>query len=143
MIYHSPHPHIDIPDTPLADFVLARAAERGARAALVDSVSGRTISYAELPGLVDRAAASLSRLGIAKGDVCAIFSPNTPEYPIAALALARLGAVTTTASPLCTKDDLRAQLGDCRARILITVTSLAPTWVGAVAGSRVERVFTF
>jgi acyl-CoA synthetase (AMP-forming)/AMP-acid ligase II len=143
MIYYSPHPHIGIPDTPLADFVLARAAERGARAALVDSVSGRTISYAELPGLVDRAAASLSRLGIGKGDVCAIFSPNTPEYPIAVLALARLGAVTTTASPLCTKDDLRAQLGDCRARILITVTSLAPTWVGAVAGSRVERVFTF
>ena len=38
MIYYSPHPHIGIPDTPLADFVLARAAERGARAALVDSV---------------------------------------------------------------------------------------------------------
>lgn len=143
MIYRSPLPPIDIPDTPLADFVLARAAERGRRPALVDSASGRTISYAELPGLVDRAAASLSSLGIAKGDVCAIFSPNTIEYPIAVLALARLGAVATTASPLYTKDDLAGQLADSRARVLITVTALAPAWMNAVAGSRVEHVFTF
>ncbi|MBA2258660.1 MAG: AMP-binding protein, partial [Acidobacteria bacterium] len=35
-----------------------------------------------------------------KGDVCAIFSPNTPEYAIAVLAIARLGAIVTTASPM-------------------------------------------
>jgi acyl-CoA synthetase (AMP-forming)/AMP-acid ligase II len=143
MIYGSHHPPLDIPPTPLADFVLARAAARGTRPALVDSVSGRTIAYAELPALVDAAAAALSRLGLGKGDVCAIFSPNVVEYPIAILAVARLGAIVTTASPLATKTDLLRQLEDSQARILITCTALRQTWSEAVPRSLVEHVFTF
>lgn len=143
MIHRSPHPPVDIPDTPLADFVLARAAARGNRAALVDSITGRTLTYGELPGFVDRAAAGLARLGLRQGDACAIFSPNTIEYPIAVLALARLGAVVTTASPLYTKDDLRRQLADSRARLLITSDALGGTWRDAIQGSTVEHVVTF
>ena len=68
--------------------MLERAAARGSRPALVDSVSGRAISYADLPPLVDRAAAGLWRIGLRTGDVCAILAGNTIEYPIAMLALA-------------------------------------------------------
>ena len=71
MIHRSPLPDVDIPDMPLADFVLARATARRGRAALVDSITGRTITYGELPELVDRAAAGLARLGLGKGDACA------------------------------------------------------------------------
>ena len=140
-IYRSPHPAIAIPDTPLATFVLARAAERGDRPALVDSTTGRTINYAQLPGLVDRAAASLARLGIGKGDVCAIFSPNTPEYAIAVLAIARLGAVLTTASPMCTRDDLVKQFADSRPRILFTSASVGATALEAWAIFRLNVNF--
>ena len=77
-MYRSPHAPVEIPATPLAEFVLAGAAARGARPALIEAGTGRTITYAELPALVDRAAASLARLGIAKGDVCAIFAANAP-----------------------------------------------------------------
>lgn len=119
-IYRSPHAPIEIPDVPLADFVLARAPERGDRPALIDAATGRTITYARLPELVGRAAAALSAAGLGKGDVCAIFSPNTPEYAIAVLAIARLGAIVTTASPLCTAEDVEKQLRDSGARILIT-----------------------
>ena len=143
MIYRSPHPPVDIPATPLADFVLARAAARGNRAALVDSITGRTITYGELPELVEHAAAGLARLGLRKGDACAIFSPNTIEYPIAMLALARIGAVATTASPLYTRDDLARQLADSRARVLITSAALKGTWTDAVKGSTVEQIVTF
>lgn len=143
MIYRSPRPSIEIPDASLADFVLARARERGARPALVDSVTGRSISYAELPDLVDRAAAGFARLGLSKGDVCAIFSQNTPEYPIAMLGLARLGAIATTASPLYTKNDLVKQLTDSRARILVTSAALAPTWREATKEAPIEHVITF
>ena len=98
-MYRSLHPPLDIPATPLAEFVLARAAARGERPALVCAVTGRSVSYAALPELVDRTAVGLAALGIAKGDVCAIFAANSPEYVIAVLAIARLGAVVTTASP--------------------------------------------
>ena len=143
MPYRSPHVPLEIPPAPLADFVLEGAAERGARAALIDAGTGRTISYAALPYLVSRAAASLHRLGIAKGDVCAIFAPNSPEYVIAVLALARLGAVVTTASPLYTAGDLVKQLKDSSARLLFTVAPLASIWREAVEGTGVERVVTF
>jgi acyl-CoA synthetase (AMP-forming)/AMP-acid ligase II len=143
VIYRSPRASIEIPDTPLADFVLARARERGRRPALVDSITGCAITYEQLPDLVDRAAAGFARLGLRKGDVCAILSPNTPEYPIAMLALARLGAVVTTASPLYTKADLHRHLIDSRARILITSTPLAGTWTEAVSAAGIEHVITF
>jgi acyl-CoA synthetase (AMP-forming)/AMP-acid ligase II len=143
MIYSSPHPAVEIPETPLAEFVLSGAAARGERPALVDAVTGRSISYAELPERVDRTAAGLARLGIRKGDVCAIFSANAPEYLVAVLAVARLGAVATTASPLYTKEDLGKQLRDSAARVLFTSTALAPTWADAIGGTAVERIVTF
>jgi acyl-CoA synthetase (AMP-forming)/AMP-acid ligase II len=143
MIYQSPHPILDIPDAPLADFVLARARGRGDRAALVDSVSGRTITYAELPLLVDRAAASLARFGLRKGHTCAIFSPNTPEYAIAVLAIARLGGIITTASPMYTRDDLVKQLQDSRARMLFTSPSVRETALDAASLTGTGQIFSF
>ena len=137
-IYRSPYPAIDIPDLAVADFVLARAASRGDRSALVDSRTGRTITYAQLPGLVDRAAAALARRGLGKGDVCAIFSPNTVEYPIAVLALARLGAIVTTASPMYTRDDLVKHLQDSGARLLLTSPAVADLAANAASAAGIE-----
>jgi acyl-CoA synthetase (AMP-forming)/AMP-acid ligase II len=142
-IYRSPHPALDIPSTPLTDFVLARAHERGDRAALVDSTTGRTISYAKLPGMVDCVAASLARLGLKQRDVCAIFSPNTPEYAVAVLAIARLGATVTTASPMNTRDDLVKQLRDSRARFLFTSPAVGDTALDAAATAKPEQIFSF
>ncbi|HEX9365607.1 MAG TPA: AMP-binding protein [Vicinamibacterales bacterium] len=149
-IYQSPHFPVAIPDLPLADFVLARAADRGDRAALVDCATGRAITYAQLPGLVDRAAASLARLGLRKGDVCAIFSPNTPEYAIAVLAIARLGAIVTTASPLNTRNDLVKQFTDSRPRVLFTSPAVGATALEAVCAFRganatntLDAIFSF
>jgi len=122
VIYRSPLAAIDIPAVPVADFVLARAASRGSRPALIDAVTGRTITYDQLPDLVARAAAALAALGVRKRDVCAIFSPNTPEFAIAVLAIARLGAVVTTVNTLATSDDLDKQLRDSGAKILIVGT---------------------
>src|SRR4029079_8360697 len=91
----------------------------GDRTALVDSLTGRTIAYAQLPDLVDRAAAAWARIATRQAECCAIVSPNTREFPIAFLAIARLGAIVTTASPLCTRDDLVRELQDRKARLLL------------------------
>jgi len=142
-IYRSPFPDVEIPARPLAGFILETALARGGRAALIDAVTGRTIAFAELPRLVDRVAASLSRLGLRKGDVCAIFSPNTLEYPITVLALARLGVIVTTASPVCTCDDLRKQFTDSRPRLLFTSPAVRETANAIAAAYAFERVFSY
>jgi hypothetical protein len=48
MIIRSPYPDVQIPDTALHRFVLARAAELGDKPALIDGPSGRTLSYGRL-----------------------------------------------------------------------------------------------
>ena len=146
-IYRSSSPSLTIPDVPLADFVLERARGRGTRAAIVDGPTGRTITYVELPELVDRAAAALAALGLRKGDTCAIFSQNTIHYPVAVLAIARLGAIVTTASPMCTCDDLVRQMEDSRPRMLFTASAVGATALNACARLKdetpVEHVFSF
>src|SRR4029078_11495713 len=142
-IYRSSLPPVRIPDTPVVDFVLARARERGDRTALVDSLTGRTIAYAQLPDLGDRAAAALARIGIRQGDVCAIVSPNTLEFPIAFLAIARLGAIVTRASPLCTRDDLVRQFQDCKARLLFMSPAGAATPRPTQQDAHITTTFSF
>jgi hypothetical protein len=44
-MYRSAAPPVAIPPTALAEFVLVGAAARGARAALIDAGTGRTITY--------------------------------------------------------------------------------------------------
>ena len=45
MPIRSPHPDVHVPDVPLTDFVLADAAARGDRPAIVDAVTGATLTY--------------------------------------------------------------------------------------------------
>src|SRR5690606_41523916 len=103
-------------------------------------VAGRPASCAALPDRVERAAAGLAALDVGKGDVCAILAPNSPEYVVAVRAIARLGAVATTANPLYTPDALVKQLRDSGASVLLTTLSLRATWAPAIEGTAGRHV---
>ena len=51
--------------------------------------------------------------------------------------------MTTTVSPLGTKDDLRRQLADAQVRVLVTSTALRPVWHEVVGECAIPHVFTF
>src|SRR5438552_16586508 len=80
MIFRSPHPDVAVPDIALHRLVLARAAERGTKPALIDGPSGRILTYAALTRGADRVAAGLAARGFKKGDVLGLFTPNLPEF---------------------------------------------------------------
>ncbi|CAN5793515.1 4-coumarate--CoA ligase family protein [soil metagenome] len=143
MIYRSPFPDVTIPEVPLAEFVLERAAERGDKPALIDGPSGRTLSYAQLADSVERVAAALNARGFKKGDTFAIYSPNVPEFVVMFHAVARLGGVVTTVNPLYTHHELTHQLKDAGAGWLVTVpTFLEPALTSAEAVG-LREVFVF
>jgi acyl-CoA synthetase (AMP-forming)/AMP-acid ligase II len=142
-VFRSPHPDVEIPDTPLPDFVLARARELGDQPAVIDAPSGRTITYGQLADSVRAVAAGLGERGFAKGDILAHYAPNLPEYAVAFLATATAGGVNTTANPLLTADELGRQLRDCGARLLVTVPALLETASAAAERSAVEEVFVY
>src|SRR5262245_11259970 len=143
MIFRSHYPDVAIPETSLSSFVLARAAERGDKPALIDGPSGRTITYAHLPNLVGRVATGLAQRGFRKGDRFAIYSPNLPEYTIAFHAVAALGGVLTTVNPLYTARELADQLNDSGARFLLTVPPFLATAREAAGQSKVEEILVF
>jgi acyl-CoA synthetase (AMP-forming)/AMP-acid ligase II len=124
--FRSPFPDVTIPDVPLTDFVLAGIDAHRDRPALADAVSGHAITYGDLAEGIRRLGAGLSRRGIRKGDVVAIYSPNLPEYAVVFHAVARMGAVLTTVNPTYTAEELTFQLVDAGARLLVTTGALLP-----------------
>ena len=124
MVFRSPHADISVPRQALYEFVLG---ERGGGAediALADAITGRVVTYGELREQVRRVAAGFAALGIGKGDVVALCSPNSPEFAVVFHAVARLGAIITTANPLNTPHELAHQLRDAGAKILVTTGAL-------------------
>ena len=132
---------IEIPDTDITSFVLADAAERGDRPALVDGPSGRTLTYAELAGGVRALAAGLATRGFGKGDVLAVHMPNLPEYALVFHGVASVGGKCTTVNPLYTAGELAHQLKDSGARMLVTVPPFLDVAREAAEAAGVEDVF--
>ncbi len=95
-VIRSPHPDVEIPDLPLHELVLAGAAGRGNRAAVVDGPTGRALTYGQLAAGVRQMAAGLAARGFGKGDVLAVYSPNLPEYAVAFYGVSAAGGATTT-----------------------------------------------
>jgi acyl-CoA synthetase (AMP-forming)/AMP-acid ligase II len=119
----------DLPDVPVGGaavpaHVLRQAARLGDKAALVDAVTGRSIGYRGLASGVERAAAGLAARGFGAGDVLALYSPNLPDYAVAAYGAMAAGGIVTGANPMLTVEELAGQLADSRARVLVTVPPL-------------------
>lgn len=143
MIFRSPFPDVEIPEVPLTRYVFEGADGRAERPALIDGVSGRSLTYAQLAGAVRAAAAGLARRGFVKGDVLALYSPNLPEYVVAFHAVATLGGVVTPVNPQYTVEELGKQLKDSGAKYLVTIPQLLGRAREAAEGRGLRELFVF
>lgn len=144
MIIRSPYDDVELTEAPLAAYVLDRAEEQGAKAAIIDGATGRVLSYADLAVAVRRTAAGLVARGVAKGDVVALCSPNCPEFVVAYYAVLAAGGVVTTANPLAPAREIASQLVRSGARWLITTEALFGGGARqAVASAGVRESFVF
>jgi acyl-CoA synthetase (AMP-forming)/AMP-acid ligase II len=141
MVIHSEFGDIRVLDVPIHDAVLGRAAAYGDRPAMVDGVTGKEISYAQLDAMSRRMAAAFAELGVRHGDTIALYSPNTILYPVVFYGATRAGATVTTVNALYTAAELAKQLQDSQARFLVTVSVFLPVATAAIEGSAVEEVF--
>jgi fatty-acyl-CoA synthase len=85
---------------------------------------GATRSFAELDVEVDAWANSLLALGINRGDTVAVLSGNRPEWLIATMAAARVGAVVAPMNTWHQQQEMAYTLEHSRAAVLITAGSL-------------------
>lgn len=141
MIFRSPYPDIDLPDTPITPLVLRQAERLADKPALIDALTGRKLTYRELRDSIHRTAAGLANHGVKQGDVVAIYAPNSIEYVIAFHAIATLGATVSTANPLYLSDELARQLTQHEATFLITAEALLDRVEEATRESPVREIF--
>ncbi|CAN8270344.1 unnamed protein product [Cochlearia groenlandica] len=118
-IFRSKLPDIYIPNhLPLTDFVFQNLSEDAT--CLIDGATGRIFTYADVRTYSRKIAAGMSKLGIRHRDVVMILLPNSPEFALSFLAVACLGAMSTTANPFYTQQEITKQAKDSAAKMIIT-----------------------
>ena len=141
--WRSDRPDVEVGGTTIPALVLEQAARLGDKPALVDAASGRTLGYHQLAAGVEGVAAGLAARGFAKGDTLALYSPNLPEYALAAYGAMAAGGVVTGANPLLTTEELAGQLADAQARLLVTVPPFLDRALAAADKAGVTEVLVF
>jgi acyl-CoA synthetase (AMP-forming)/AMP-acid ligase II len=104
----------------LHDLVLASCRRNAAKTAIVDTSCGRRITYAEYGETIESLARGLTAAGVKPGDVVAIFLFNSWEFCAAFHATQLAGAIPTLLNPTYREREVRYQLENSGAVVLIT-----------------------
>jgi acyl-CoA synthetase (AMP-forming)/AMP-acid ligase II len=102
------------------DAILASCQRHGEKTALVDASCGRRLSYAEYGEIVQVLARGLVAAGVKRGEVIAIFLANSWEFCVAYHAATLAGAIPTLLNPTYREREVRHQLGNSEAALLIS-----------------------
>jgi len=124
-------------DDTLTKWLARHATERPHAIAVVHGV--QALSWSALSARVASFAAGLSQAGVVAGDVVAVQLPNVPEFIVAYLAIARLGAVMTTIHMPYRGSEFETLLRHSRAKAIVCLGA-AKDWspAGAAVALRAQ-----
>ena len=104
---------------------------------------GTTLSYADMDRLTDNLASYLQRLpNMRKGDRVAIMMPNVLQNPIAIFAALRGGFTVVNINPLYTARELKHQLSDSGAKVIIAMENFCHVLQEVVDETPIQHVIT-
>lgn len=109
---------LDYPELPLYG-LLSRAAEMWPESTAF-SFGGRSLSYGELDDLTGRLAEGLNDLGMKSGDTALLIETNSLEFIIGYYGILKAGGTVNPVNPLSRQTELRHQLNDTAATVVIT-----------------------
>jgi long-chain acyl-CoA synthetase len=108
----------------VADLVTAAARRAPRRTALIDTASGRTLTWEQTDGAANAFAARLVAEGLEEGDRVAIVLPNSAEFCVALFGVLRAGGIAVPAAG--TSPELPGLLADSGARFVVGDDFAAP-----------------
>jgi long-chain acyl-CoA synthetase len=129
---------LDYPDCTLAEFLRESAAKHGSKPAIL--FLDAEVSYTRLWDMVQRLATSLSRLGLKKGDVCALMLPNSIQYVVSYYACQLLGVTVTAINPTYKALEIQHQLKDSGAKVLIVLDAVFGEAREGIQGTGIQKV---
>ena len=139
VIHKSPLPDVEIADVSITDYVLRKADEVSDKPAFIDGVTGRIVTFAELKDQIQRFAGALSNRGFSVGSTLALVAPNIPEYAVVFHGCGVAGGTVTTVNPTYGAEEVRFQLLDASATILVTIEAAMPIALKAIEGTMSKR----
>lgn len=143
MIYTSTLPDVDIPDgVSITDFTLRRVDDLADKPAIIDGPTGRTVTFSELRERIQLLAGGLAAKGFGPGSTLGLMAPNIPEYAIFFHACGYAGGTVTTINPTYTAGEVRHQLQDSSATILVTISMFLDVAREAIEGTDVTELYT-
>ena len=124
VIHRSRQPDVPLPEVDFSTFVLDKPRMLAGKVALIDAVRGTQLTFGELTEHIDATAAGLAEQGLQSGQTAAICGFNTIDYAVAAHAVWRAGAVVVTMNPLFTAREMREELADSGASLVLAATEV-------------------
>ena len=134
---------MQIPALALHQFVTEHWPGYGDKPALIDSATGRALTYTQLGKTVNAVAANLAARGMKQGETFCIYAPNLIEFPVIYYGIQMAGGIPTPANPLYTREELHKQLKDSAATRIITVPEFLDKAIAAAADTCVQEIFVF
>lgn len=116
-----------LPPVSVPALIRTSAREHPSDMAVIDAAGGSSYTYGQLDRAIGRFAAGISAVGFRPGDILALFAPNLPEWPIAALGAMAAGGAVTGVNPGYGARELEHQLTDSGARFIFTVPAFLDT----------------
>ncbi|KAM1423471.1 hypothetical protein TB2_015715 [Malus domestica] len=132
-VFYSKRRPIPLPPNDSLDITtfISSQAHRG-NVAFIDGSTGQQLTYVQLWDAVRSVASSLSDMGIRKGHVVLLLSPNSIFFPVVCLAVMSLGAIITTTNPLNTTREIAKQIADSKPVLAFTTRQLIPKLAGPI-----------
>src|SRR3989440_4601581 len=114
------HLHADPNGKFLHDVISDSCRRFGSKTAVVDTSCNRRFSYAEYGGLVEALARGLVAASLKPGEIVAVYLPNSWEFCAAYHATTMAGGIPTLLNPSYREREVRYQLENSGAAVLIT-----------------------
>ena len=129
---------LEYPDISICDFLFNKSSEN------LDGVAyeyyGRLVTYKELKDKIKDAARGLYKLGVKKGDIITVCTPNVPQGVIMFYAINYVGAIANMVHPLSSESDIEYYLNDTKSKVVLTLDIFYDKVALASVNTNVEKI---
>ncbi|KAM3069131.1 hypothetical protein ACMFMG_010656 [Clarireedia jacksonii] len=142
----SPFPRIDLPQSNILTYLFPPGHTPSTNPIWMDSKDPSiSLSAAELLQWVKRLALGLGNLGLQRGDVVMLFTPNHIFVPVAYFGIVGGGYAFSGANPSYTVPEMVHQIGNTGAKVILAHPSMLPTALAAAKelGFPKSNIFQF
>jgi acyl-CoA synthetase (AMP-forming)/AMP-acid ligase II len=131
---------LDVVDESVGESLWRSLEENGPKLALIEVGTGLSVTYDQLKNRASLVAKRLLARGCQRGDVIAIFSPNSIAYLVIQVAVLRIGAAAAGINPLLKVDELRRHLKVCEPKFVFTTDALVDEVLKATTENTIQGI---